>query len=152
MHLAQTASWRSISRRLSATAYSIYSQLSSLSETVPLCSVSIVTKLRTGRKQKSGHLPPMGAEIFLFPRYIDRLWVSAGTSNGYRKLLPGFEADRSSICTCNIEIKLLKTKRNLLYIRTQSVPRSKHSPLRLHTTYLLMLYKETVHTEHLNAM
>ena len=30
-----------------------------------------------------------------------------------------------------IRINLLKTKRNLLYIRNQSVPRSKHFPPRL---------------------
>jgi len=32
------------------------------------------------------------------------------------------------------------------------VPRSKHSPFRLYKTYLLMLYKEKVHTKQLNAM
>jgi hypothetical protein len=37
-------------------------------------------------------------------------------------------------------------------IRTQCVPRSKHSPLRLHKTYLLMFYKVIVHTGHLKAM
>ena len=37
-------------------------------------------------------------------------------------------------------------------IRTQSVPRSKHSPLRLYKTSLLMLYMEQVNSEHLNAM
>jgi len=36
LHLAQTPSWRTIPRRLSATDYSIYSQLPSLSEAVPL--------------------------------------------------------------------------------------------------------------------
>ena len=74
----------------------------------PDTSVSIVTKLRTGREQKSGLFSPMGAEMFLFPflfpQHLDRLWVSAGTSNGYRKMLPGFEADCSSISTCNVEI------------------------------------------------
>jgi hypothetical protein len=52
----------------------------------------------------------MGAEIFLFPQDLDRLWVLAGTSNGYRKLLTGAEADRSTISTRNIEIKRLKAK------------------------------------------
>jgi len=31
----------------------------------------------------------------------------------------------------NVAVNLLKTKRNLLYIRNQSVPRCKHFPSRL---------------------
>ena len=42
-------------------------------------------------------------------------------------------------------IKLLKTKRNLLYIRNRSVPRSKHFTPRLKKpTSQLMLYKAKV--------
>ena len=40
----------------------------------------------------------------------------------------------------------------LFYIRTECVPRRKHSPPQLHKTNPLMLYKAKVHTEHLNAM
>jgi hypothetical protein len=43
-----------------------------------------------------------------------------------------------------------KDETRLFYIRTQSVPRSEHSPLRLYKTYLLMMSKLRVHTEHLN--
>jgi hypothetical protein len=41
-------------------------------------------------------------------------------------------------------INLLKTKRNLLYIRNQSVPRCKHFPARLKKTNQLMTYKAKV--------
>jgi hypothetical protein len=52
----------------------------------------------------------------------------------------------------------LNTKGNLFYIRTQCVPRCKHSPLRLYKTSLLMFYKAKVvvcseiRTKHINAM
>jgi hypothetical protein len=38
-------------------------------------------------------------------------------------------------------IKLLKKRRNLFYIRNQSVPRSKHFPPRVINTIQLMAYK-----------
>ena len=40
-----------------------------------------------------------------------------------------------------IGFNLLKTKRNLLYIRNQSVPRSKHFPTTVIKTNQLMTYK-----------
>ena len=43
--------------------------------------------------------------------------------------------------TLDADINLLKTKRNLLYIRNQSVPRSKHFLPRLLKTNQLMTYK-----------
>jgi hypothetical protein len=52
----------------------------------------------------------------------------------------------------------LKEKRNLFYMRTQFVPRSKHSPPRLYKTSHLMLYKSKVavcseiHTKHINTL
>jgi hypothetical protein len=45
-----------------------------------------------------------------------------------------------------------KDETSLFYAKTRCVPRSKHSPLRLYKTNLLMFYKVKVHTEHLNAM
>jgi hypothetical protein len=39
---------------------------------------------------------------------------------------------------------LLKTKRNMLYISNQPVPRSKHSPQRLYKTKQLIMYKAKV--------
>jgi hypothetical protein len=52
--------------------------------------------------------------VILLHRLVN---YDAGESNGTGILLPK--------CT-NITINLLKTKRNLLYIRNQSVPRCKH--------------------------
>jgi len=43
-------------------------------------------------------------------------------------------------------VNLLKTKRNLLYIRNQSVPRCKHFPPRLEKPNVSALYKESVRT------
>ena len=43
-----------------------------------------------------------------------------------------------------LNFNLLKTKRNLLYIRNQSVLRSKHFPPRLKKTNQLMMYKVKV--------
>ena len=40
----------------------------------------------------------------------------------------------------------------LFYIRTQCVPRVKHSPPQLHESSMLMFCKVKVHTEHLKAM
>jgi len=51
----------------------------------------------------------------------------------------------------NMSLIPLKTKL-MFYVRTQCVPRSKHSPLGLHKACLLMSYKVNVHTEHWNAM
>jgi len=39
---------------------------------------------------------------------------------------------KAAICNCANELNLLKTKRNLLYIRNQSVPCCKHFPPRLY--------------------
>ena len=44
----------------------------------------------------------------------------------------------------NININLLNTKRNLLYIRNQFVPRSKHPPTTVIKTDQLMMYKAKV--------
>jgi hypothetical protein len=44
----------------------------------------------------------------------------------------------------NSHCNSLKTKRNLLYIRSQSVPRCKHFPPRLKKTSQLMTYKAKV--------
>jgi hypothetical protein len=43
-----------------------------------------------------------------------------------------------------VHINLVKTKRNLLYIRTQFVPRSKHFSTTVIKTNQLMLYKAKV--------
>ena len=43
-----------------------------------------------------------------------------------------------------IYFNLLKTKHNLLYIRNQSVPRSKHFPPRFKKTNHLIMYKAKV--------
>lgn len=51
-------------------------------------------------------------------------------------------------CEINSEIKPLKTKHNLFYIRTQGVLHSKHSPYRLPKTNHTMMYKvELVYSE-----
>ena len=46
--------------------------------------------------------------------------------------------------SANYEFNLLKTKRNLLYIRNQFVPRSKHFPHTFIKTNQFMLYKAKV--------
>ena len=54
--------------------------------------------------------------------------------------------------------RLALKKKSVCFIRTQSAPRSKHSPPRLYRTNPLMLYKEKVavcsknHTQHINPM
>ena len=52
------------------------------------------------------------------------------------------------------EARCLKVKEEicLFYIRSQSEPRSKHSPPLLYETSLLMMCKVTVHTEYLKAV
>jgi hypothetical protein len=66
-----------------------------------------------------------------------------------------FSRKWSFVCTIGeyyVNMNPLKTKHRLLNLKSQFVPRSKHSPLRLYKTYLLTLYKVQVHTKHINAM
>ena len=60
-------------------------------------------------------------------------------------------------CLCFMRINPSRTKRNVFYLNTQSVPRSKHS-ISVIKTSQLMLYKEIIavcsenHTKHINAL